>query len=248
MVACTATLLAGSVLLALSHVATAAGAGLALALLLLLARRSGSRAAVDASFLTLLLYFAVGSHILGLWPLPGVAAVLVASQLARRTPRAELWHTWLQRGRRTPELPWLLVLIVVVTTSALVLWQHLFDGRPPQAYVDAAAGRPLWLLIVAGVGFSLVNAAVEEAVFRGVLQTALQEVAGPVVAVVVQAVAFGTLHVVGVPTGIVGAVMAGSWGLLLGLIRWRTRGLLAPYAAHVAADATIFCLLLPALR
>ena len=172
----------------------------------------------------------------------------MASRLSLRTPRAELWHAWLRRGRRTPELPWLLVLIVVVTTVALLLWQRLFDGRPPQTYVDAAAGRPLWLLIVAGVGFSLVNAAVEEAVFRGVLQTAMQEVAGPVVAVIVQAVAFGTLHVVGVPTGIVGAVMAGSWGLLLGLIRWRTGGLLAPYAAHVAADAAIFCLLLPALR
>ena len=152
----------------------------------------------------------------------------MASQLARRTPRAELWHTWLQLGRRTPELPWLLVLIVVVTTCALVPWQQLFDGRPPQAYVDAAAGRPLWLLIIAGVGFSPVNALVEEAVFRGALQTALQQVAGPVVAVVVQAVAFGTRHVLGVPVGIVGAVMAGSWGLLLGLLRWRTRGLLAP--------------------
>ena len=39
--------------------------------------------------------------------------------------------------------------------------------------------------------------------------------------------------------------MAGSWGLLLGVMRWRTQGLLAPYAAHVAADATIFFMLLP---
>ena len=81
---------------------------------------------------------------------------------------------------------------------------------------------------------------VEEAIIRGVLQTALERVSGPILAIVVQAVAFGVLHIVGVPTGIVGAVMAGGWGMLLGLMRWRTRGLLSPCVAHVVADATIF--------
>lgn len=55
LVACTATLLAGAVLLALSHAGTATGAGLALAALLVLAWRSGSRAAIDATLLTVLL-------------------------------------------------------------------------------------------------------------------------------------------------------------------------------------------------
>jgi len=140
------------------------------------------------------------------------------------------------------------VLTIVLTAAALLSWQRLFDGRLPQAYVDAAAGRPLWLLVAAGAGFSLLNAAVEEVIFRGVLQTALERVTGPIVAIVVQAVAFGVLHIVGVPTGVIGAVMAGGWGMLLGLMRWRTRGLLAPYVAHVAADATIFVMLLPSLR
>ena len=106
----------------------------------------------------------------------------------------------------------------------------------------------MWLLVAAGAVFSLMNAAVEEAIFRGVLQTALDKVSGPVVTIAVQAIAFGVLHVVGVPHGVVGAVMAGGWGLLLGLMRWRTEGLLAPYLAHVTADDTIVCLLLPSLR
>ena len=95
-------------------------------------------------------------------------------------------------------------------SAALVIWQRLFDGRLPQVYVENAAGRPWWLLVTAGAGFSLLNAAGEEAIFRGVLQTALERVSGPVVGIVVQAVAFGALHVVGLPTGIVGAVMAGG--------------------------------------
>ena len=243
-----AALLSGAVLLALSHSGTATAALLLLAVLMVLALRSGSGPALDAVTMTILLYATVAVGTFGLWPLPGVAAVLAAWWLSRRSPRAELWRSWLRRGGTTAELPWLLLLTVAVTAACLVIWQRLFDGRLPQAYLDAAAGRPLWLLVVAGVGFSLVNAAVEEAIFRGVLQTALERVSGPMVAIVVQAVAFGVLHVVGVPTGIVGAVMAGGWGILLGLMRWRTGGLLAPYVAHVAADVTIFWILLPSLQ
>lgn len=243
-----ATLLAGAVWLALSYPVTAAAAGLLLAVLMVLALRSSSSASVDAVIMTILLYATVAVDVFGLWPSPGLAAVSAAWWLARRSPRAQLWRSWLRRGSVTVELPWLLMLTVVVTAAALLVWQRLFDGRLPQSYVDAAMGRPLWLLIVVGVGFSLVNAAVEEAIFRGVLQTAMESVSGPVVAIVVQAFAFGVLHIVGVPTGIVGAVMAGSWGLLLGFMRWRTRGLLAPFVAHIAADATIFCMLLPSLR
>ena len=53
-------------------------------------------------------------------------------------------------------------------------------------------------------------AAAEEALFWRMLQTALERVSGPVIAVVVQAVAFGLLHVAGVHTGISGAITAGT--------------------------------------
>ena len=66
-------------------------------------------------------------------------------------------------------------------------------------------------------------------------------------AVVLQALAFGVLHLHGVPNGPVGMVMAGVWGLLLGVLRLRSRGLLAPYVTHIAADATIVVLMLPTL-
>ena len=243
-----AALLAGAVLLALGSSMTAVAAVLVLAVLLLLARRSGCDAAMDAVVMTTLLYSAVAIELFGLWPLPGVVAVLAACWLASRSGRGALWRSWFRCGRVTRELPWLMMATIAVTAAALVAWQRLFDGRLPPEYVKAAAGRPFWLLVLGGAAFSLVNAAVEEAIFRGVLQTALERVSGPVIAVVVQAVAFGLLHVVGVPTGLTGAIMAGTWGLLLGVMRWRTRGVLAPYLAHIAADVTIFCMLLPTLR
>lgn len=98
---------------------------------------------------------------------------------ARRPSRGRQDH----HGATTPELPWLLLLTMGVTAVALVTWQHVCNGQLPQGYVDAAAGRPLWLLVLGGAGFSLLNAAVEEAIFRGVLQTAVQRVSGPAVAI-----------------------------------------------------------------
>ena len=56
----------------------------------------------------------------------------------------------------------------------------------------------------------------------------MERVSGPAIAIAAQAAALSALHVVGIPSGIVGALMAGFWGLLLGVMRWRTRGLLAP--------------------
>lgn len=232
-VAVLATLLAGAVLLLLQSTATTVGAALLLIVLTTTALKSASKAALDAVLMADLLYAAVAVGLLWLWPLPAAVAVVGAWLLARRSARAELWRSWLRRGRITPEVPVLLLGTVMVTAVALVAWQQVFGGRLPEGYRDVAQGRPVWLILSAGAAFTLVNAAVEEAIFRGVLQTSLHHVIGPAGAVLVQAVAFGLLHVLGIPTGLIGAVMAGSWGVLLGILRLRTQGVLAPYVAHV---------------
>jgi hypothetical protein len=36
-----------------------------------------------------------------------------------------------------------------------------------------------------------------------------------------------------------GILVAGGWGLLLGVLRRTSRGMAAPYLAHIAADCTI---------
>jgi len=204
-VAVLAAFLAGAVLLLTQGTVTAVGVAVVLVVLTGLALRSGSAAALDAVLMTDLLYLAVAVGVLGLWPLPAAVAVVVAWGLAYRSPRATFWRSWLHRGHNTPETPWLLLATVAVTALALLAWQQVFHGQLPDAYRDAAQGQPVWLVLVAGAGFALVNAAVEEAIFRGVLQTSLQPLIGPTAAVLVQAATFGLLHVVGIPTGLVGA-------------------------------------------
>jgi len=82
---------------------------------------------------------------------------------------------------------------------------------------------PLWLLVPAALVFSLVNAAFEEAVYRGVLQGALNtaRLTAPAV-LILQAVAFAALHFrAGFPRGIGGLGLRFVYGVLLGELRPR---------------------------
>ncbi|MEZ5365117.1 MAG: CPBP family intramembrane glutamic endopeptidase [Bryobacterales bacterium] len=103
---------------------------------------------------------------------------------------------------------------------------------------------PLWAYPLAAVVFAVGNAAIEELAFRGIVMGELDTVFGPgALPVVLQALVFGAAHFVrGFPNGWLGLAMATAYGLMLGALCRRTGGLLAPWAAHVAADLTIFAL------
>ena len=93
--------------------------------------------------------------------------------------------------------------------------------------------------------FSFLNALLEEIIFRGILLDALDSQIGLRWALLVQAVVFGTGHMLGgYPPGVVGAVLAAIYGLMLVMLRVHSRGLAAPYLAHVVADATIALMVL----
>ncbi len=75
--------------------------------------------------------------------------------------------------------------------------------------------------------------------WRGVFQMSLRALFGSYAASVMQRLSFGVQHANGFPRGIVGVCLAFLWGLLQGLLRDRSGGLLAPIIAHIVADASI---------
>jgi len=102
---------------------------------------------------------------------------------------------------------------------------------------------PLWFLPLAGVAFALLNSAVEEAIFRGIFLQALDSAVGAgTISLVIQAAFFGWLHYskIGFPKGLAGVAMASVYGLLLGYLRYRSQGMLAPWLAHVGTDIAVF--------
>jgi membrane protease YdiL (CAAX protease family) len=134
------------------------------------------------------------------------------------------------------------IILSVATTVALTAFHSWV--RPD---VTELAGRiPIAAfgnLPLAAICFSILNATLEELVFRGVLWEAIAEEWNNGVALVATSVFFGVGHLHGYPPGVVGAVLAGMYGIALGLLRWWTGGLGLAIASHVCADATIFTLL-----
>lgn len=65
----------------------------------------------------------------------------------------------------------------------------------------------------------------------------------PRAALLLQAAVFGLIHVRGFPSGASGMVLAGIIGLGFGILRQRTRGILAPWLAHAIINALMYAYL-----
>ncbi len=175
------------------------------------------------------------------WPSQLVIAIGLYLLIARLTPLRD-GLTWLRVGSIDRTSVLLGLGFVLLSSSALVLWTWIFqpDLSGPLARVE---GLHPALLLLGGLAFASVNALAEEVLWRGVMMEGLQTAIGPVVVVLgVQALSFGLMHIRGFPSGWVGVGLAAIYGLMMGLIRTRSDGLLAPWLTHVFADATIFAI------
>ncbi|MEU6298728.1 CPBP family intramembrane glutamic endopeptidase [Streptomyces erythrochromogenes] len=182
---------------------------------------------------------------LAAWPAPLGIAVLVFL-VSGRLPLFRQGREWLRLGVINRQVVWLTVATVAVSGTALTTWAWLTDPSGG-TYLTSLQKQPLLVGLLGILAFSLVNSFCEEAVFRGIFQTELTPLIGALPAITVQAVSFGLLHITGFPSGVVGALLAGVYGLLLGFVRERSQGMAAPYVAHVCADMTIGLLVLTAL-
>jgi membrane protease YdiL (CAAX protease family) len=111
-----------------------------------------------------------------------------------------------------------------------------FFGPLPVALGNVSALSPALL-------FAVANASMEETVYRGVLLRWVMRSHGTLLAMAVQAAAFGLAHGVGGDfTGSPLPVMAATAasGLALGAIALRTGSLLLPIALHAALDIPIY--------
>ena len=216
-----------------------AGAAVLLAVL-------GARAVASARSIAALVAMLCVANATGvLWQVVLLVVLVAFSLLQRWLPELAPSAAWRARGT----LPFgATALVGLVTPLALVGWLRLL--RPDlhdllDAYVPAL---PLPLLLLGAVAFVAVNALGEELVWRGLLQDRLCSLMGVRAAVLLQALSFGLQHAHGFPRGPVGIALVAIWGVMLGWLRERAHGLLAPLLAHVVADTTIAIVVLFVLR
>jgi membrane protease YdiL (CAAX protease family) len=89
----------------------------------------------------------------------------------------------------------------------------------------------------------VLNATLEELLFRGLLWGAVADEWNDRIALAATSLLFGALHLHGYPPGPLGVILAGLYAIGLGLLRTWTGGLGLAVACHICADATIFGLL-----
>jgi membrane protease YdiL (CAAX protease family) len=217
--------------------------GIAGAALILLVPTSttaaGMRAATAVGILCLYAGFAKAWFV---WPLY-LLVPCGAAFLFGRTGDKKRHITLVRLGRLGRSEFAAILMIALVSAAALVAWIGVLHPDLSR-FVALLPDWPTILLLLLGIGFSIVNAVLEELLWRGFLQSWLLSVVNPAVAIAVQAVSFGAFHFTGFPGGLAGISLATVYGLMLGALAFRCKGLLAPCIAHVAADAIIFAITL----
>jgi hypothetical protein len=217
----------------------AIGAASGTAVLTVLAWYKRCRAAAPLSAFCLV---CIGLVLSGVQYFPVVLALglLCYAGIVRGVPWLRGTATWAIYGSFDATVRFLSVAASLLAAMALLSWYLLL--RPNiadivKAYVPAL---PLRLLIGGGLIFSMVNAAVEEGAYRGVILHALDNSLGPgFAALLLQALAFGAIHIRGFPRGWLGVGLACIYGVLMGVIRRRAGGMFAPWIAHVFTDIVI---------
>lgn len=151
---------------------------------------------------------------------------------------------WIRRGE-ADTASWLLALTTcLVAVIAMLLWTSWTDNLGAGAgMVNELRGIPRWFLLLFGVPvFAFLNALVEEAIYRGVLQESLERVFPHQLSLSLglQASAFAAAHyAAGFPNGVTGYLMTFVYALALGHLRRRTGGMLLPFLTHFSADLLI---------
>lgn len=172
-------------------------------------------------------------------PLCIYGAVVIVTVPLRRTVG------WLRAGGVEASIWKMVAATVVVSAAALILWT--VGTRPNLGrHLSMVPDMPVLIYPLAAIGFACLNAAMEEIIFRGIMLEALDSALGKTFwPIGIQSAVFAALHYQsGFPNGLLGVVMVFVYGIMLGTIRRRARGMLAPWVAHVGADLTIFFIMM----
>ncbi len=177
------------------------------------------------------------------WPISFIIPILIFFGVIFRLKIRGYEFELIELGELNKNTLLMILPTIVLSSLGLILWVIL--AKP-----DLSASKiilpsdSIVLLVISGLFFSVFNAIWEEIIFKGVLWNGAKRLGSSFLVLnLFQSILFGVMHLNGFPRGIVGAFLAGMYGLLIGFIRKSSNGLLAPVITHFFADATIFIII-----
>ncbi|MDN3405444.1 MULTISPECIES: type II CAAX endopeptidase family protein [unclassified Pseudoalteromonas] len=134
--------------------------------------------------------------------------------------------------------------VLVISVSALFIWANS-SASEIQYLKRMIPDLPAIQLAMAALGFALINAFLEEWMFRGVFQeTLLKLKLSFSLATAIQATLFAIAHYkLGVPSGNIGLAMTFMYACALTLLVRKTGSLLVPILIHIFTDIAVFYLI-----
>jgi membrane protease YdiL (CAAX protease family) len=175
--------------------------------------------------------------------------LLIHGLVVRRVAWLRHAADWVRWGSFGADVRWLTAGCGLAAAVGVWGWFVLLQPNIDDIVTTFVPAGPIWLVIAGGLLFSCVNAAVEEGAYRGVVLHGLDSTLGSgIAALLLQAVAFGALHIAGFPRGWVGVGLAAVYGVMMGVVRRRSGGMLAPWAAHVFTDIVIAAIVVTVAR
>lgn len=187
-----------------------------------------------------ILCVAIGVPFSQIWLGVGLIVYVI---LCRKSKNLRANISWLTVGLVNREVSRPAIVFGVLAAIALILW---FLALTPDINDLIEKFLPKWhivFILIGGLLFSMLNAAVEEGAFRGVILQGLDKSFGPGrLSIAIQAAAFGVFHINGFPRGWLGVLLAGIYGVFMGEVRRRASGMLAPWISHVFIDIVILCI------
>lgn len=176
----------------------------------------------------------------GIYYLPPILIFLVVLLLFKNI-RNNI--TWWQKTK-IDKIAWLMIIgLGIVSGAALLLWS-IYNQAEFTSFTKQLPNMNIYLVLLSGLGFAILNASAEEFLSRGMLMEGFGAlIQNKYIVVVLQSIIFGISHYSGFPNGITGVLMVFSWSIILGLIRIRTSNLTAVIVAHFFADFIIYLIL-----
>ncbi len=151
--------------------------------------------------------------------------------------------SWWKLDKIDKKSTFLIFALVITSSLALYIWSIFFKNSLYQYLKQFPEVSILWI-IMNGIFFAVFNSFAEEYLSRGMLCNGLEKIIkNKIIIIIIQASIFGIFHYSGFPGGIVGVIMVFFWSLILGLIRYRTNGILGVLIAHFFSDLTIYFIL-----
>lgn len=173
------------------------------------------------------------------WPLSFVLPLILLFVAAAFWPWMASTLSWWRWGIWDKYVGGLVVLVTVASSAGLVLW-FVNTSVDLGEMLAQLPDMHLMVFVAAAMVFSVLNACWEEFLFKGMMWDGLSATGLRENWVNwIQAFFFGLVHYHGFPNGWTGVAMAGVYGLAIGWIRKRSKGMFAPVLTHIFADLTI---------